>query len=310
MDPKGYTASNSQFIIYCWDIVKEREKFNMKKIFIILLLICALYAMEGCGQRSEEEIIIIAAGEKDVAVNEKSEAEKEKNSVKDRPQKERTVNGIEEREGEDTLSGQDEEREVIENPYFPVKEHVSLKIHAEYYKQGLVDEIAVAEINRIKIYKEGCVYKLTMYIVPFMSSWYFKSDENMSLYLYVTADKIYWLLPYAQLEPGGKSVNFYDDDDLLVETLDTDEKLQSIGVLQLVCQEEEMCEEFFTMTQEGNRITYYYSETKVNGEPGGEDLFVWEKGKGLVEFGTGFGPGPMNVHIDEICEVTGDEDIK
>lgn len=48
----------------------------------------------------------------------------------------------------------------------------------------------------------------------------------------------------------------------------------------------------------------YYSEIKVNGEPGGEDLFVWEKGKGLVEFGTGFGSGPLDVHIDEICEVT------
>ena len=56
------------------------------------------------------------------------------------------------------------------------------------------------------------------------------------------------------------------------------------------------------MTKEGNRITYYYSETKENGEPGGEELFVWEKGKGLVEFGTGWGPGPMDVHIDEIGE--------
>ncbi|MCM1232905.1 MAG: hypothetical protein NC489_22495 [Ruminococcus flavefaciens] len=195
----------------------------------------------------------------------------------------------------------------IENPYFPVKEHVSLKIHAEYYNQGFVDEIADAEINRIKIYKEGCIYKLTMYIVPDMFfSWYFKYGKNMSMYFYVTADKIYWLLPYTQLEPGGEVVNFYDDDNLLVKTLDTDEKLQSNGVFELVCQEEDMQEEYFSMTQEGNRITYYYSETKESGEPGEEDLFVWEKDKGLVEFGTGYGFGPMDVHIDEICEVIED----
>ena len=97
---------------------------------------------------------------------------------------------------------------------------------------------------------------------------------------------------------------------MLVETLDTDEKLQSIGVLELICQEEDMHEENFSMTREGDRITYHYSETKVNGEPGGEDLFVWEKGKGLIEFGTGWGAGPMDVHVDEICEVTESEDIK
>ena len=34
---------------------------------------------------------------------------------------------------------------------------------------------------------------------------------------------------------------------------------------------------------------------------------MWKKGKGLVEFGIGFGPGPMDVHIDEIYEVTEDE---
>lgn len=73
-----------------------------------------------------------------------------------------------------------------------------------------------------------------------MSSWYFVNCDVMSIYFYVTADKIYWILPYAQLEPGG------------------------------------------------------------------EELFVWEKGKGLVEFGIGFGPGPLDVHIDEICEVTED----
>ena len=299
----------------------------MKKKLFILLLIYVLYATGGWRQRSDkyandsmtgieavvkkksninekENKSIIAIGEADVVESEKSEDE---NGVKDRPHIKKMANDIEEKESDDTMIVQGEEREVIENPYFPAKEHVPLKVHAQYYNRGFVDEIADAEINRIKIYEEGSIYKLKIYIVPTIHSWYFVDNENMSMYFYVMADKIYWILPYTQLEPGGKTINFYDDDDMLVKTLDTDEKLQSIGVLRLVCQEKDICEEAFYITQEENRITYHSSETKPNGEPGGEDLFVWKKGKGLVEFGIGFGPGPMDVHIDEIYEVTEDE---
>ncbi len=301
----------------------------MKKILFILLLIHILYVMEGCGQRNnkdtydsmvdtegtaeknadiiekeKEDINIITVGKEDAVVNEKPEDEGGGTGMKDSLQIEKTVNDIEEKEDADTMIGQDEESEMIENPYFPTKERTSLKVHAEYYNRGFVDEIADAEINRIKVYEEGSVYKLTIYIEPDMSSWYFVNHDTMSIYFYITADKIYWVLPYAQLEPGGKTINFYNDDDLLIKTLDTSEKLINKGVLKLICQEEELQEESFSIIKEENKIKYYYSEIKVNGEPGGEDLFVWEKGKGLVEFGTGFGSGPLDVHIDEICEVT------
>ena len=186
-----------------------------------------------------------------------------------------------------------------ENPYFYNREQASLQVHAEYHNgTEFVDEIADAEIYRVKIYERGCVYRMIVYIEPFMSSWYFKSGEPLNIYFYVTADKIYRILPYAQPELGGRSIDLYDDDNLLTETLDTDEKLQNNSIV--VCQEEELQQEYSSITKDGNKITYYLSETKVNGEPGGEDLFVWEQGKGLVEFGTGFGPGPMDVHINEI----------
>lgn len=186
-----------------------------------------------------------------------------------------------------------------ENPYFYNREQASLQVHAEYHNgTEFVDEIADAEIYRVKIYERGCVYRMIVYIEPFMSSWYFKSGEPLNIYFYVTADKIYRILPYAQPEPGGRSIDLYDDDNLLTETLDTDEKLQNNSIV--VCQEEELQQEYSSITKDGNKITYYLSETKVNGEPGGEDLFVWEQGKGLVEFGTGFGPRPMDVHINEI----------
>ncbi len=189
-----------------------------------------------------------------------------------------------------------------ENPYFYNREQITLQVHAEYHNgTEFVDEIADAEIYRVKTYEHGCVYRMIIYIDPFMSSWYFKSGEPLNIYFYVTADKIYRILPYAQPEPGGRSIDLYDDDNLLTETLDTDEKLQNNSIV--VCQEEELQHEYSSITKDGNRITYYLSETKVNGEPGGEDLFVWEQGKGLVEFGTGFGLGPMDVHINSIDHV-------
>ncbi|MDE7131918.1 MAG: hypothetical protein K2O65_09000, partial [Lachnospiraceae bacterium] len=189
-----------------------------------------------------------------------------------------------------------------ENPYFYNGEQISLQVHAEYHNgTEFVDEIADAEIYRVKTYEHGCVYRMIIYIEPFMSSWYFKSGEPLSIYFYVTANKIYRILPYAQPEPGGRSIDLYDDDNLLTETLDTDEKLQNNSIV--VCQEEELQQEYSSVTKDGNKITYYLYETKVNGEPDGEDLFVWEQGRGLVEFGTGFGPGPMDVHISAIDHV-------
>lgn len=234
-------------------------------------------------------------------------------------EKEISENEIAPDEGLDTEEQTKENRELcedilklaeldqkMENPYFYNKKQVSLQVHAEYHNGiEFVDEIAEAEVCRVKIYEHGCVYKMTIYIEPFMSSWYFKSGEPMNIYFYVTADKIYRILPYAQPEPGGKSIDLYDDDNLLTETLDTEEKLQDNSIL--VCQEEELQQEYSSITKDGNKIIYYLSETKVNGEPGGEDLFVWEQGKGLVEFGTGFGPGPMDVHIDGIQEVIEDK---
>lgn len=192
---------------------------------------------------------------------------------------------------------------VIENPYFPVQEHISLKVHAAYYDQEFVEETVDAEIDQVKVYENGRIYRFTVFISPMVGMRSFLESDIMSMYFYVTADKIYLLMPYCQLEAGGESIYFYDDDELLAKTFDTEEKLLKYGALILVCQKEEMHGEFFSLTLEGNQIKYYYSETKVNGEQGQRDLFVWEEGKGLVEFGTVYGPGPYEVYIDEIQSV-------
>ena len=265
------------------------------KIFIVLILY-TVYIIEGCGQSDLKDL----NNPKSIVERKDGEQKKENEVTDKQPEEEKTYN-IEYKKHSEIINEQNEEEIAIMNPHFPYKEHISLQVHAEYHNgTEFVDETVGAEINRVKICQEGSIYKLTIHIAPFMSSWYFPPDDIMNIYLYVMADKIYRILPYAQLEPNGATVDFYDNDELLVKTLDTDEKLRKNGVI--VCQEEEVQEDFFSIIQEGNKVTYYLSETKENGEPGQKDLFVWEKGKGLVEFGTGFGPGPMDVRIDKICE--------
>ena len=267
----------------------------MKRQYIILLLIYTLYIITGCSYSKAEDTFI------------NQEIEDTEDIVK-------TVQPVEkvvyEQEVDDMISEQDTEDTGMSNPYFPYKGHTSLNGYAQYYdKYGeFIEETVDVEIIKAKEYEEGNIYKLTIYIIAEVNPWYFKEDDFLSIYFYVTDDKIYRMYPYCQLEPGGTSVSFYNDDALLATVFDTEEKLQSRGVFMPVCQEEDMQEEFYSIKQVGNKITYHYFEIDINKDRGYKVLFVWEKGKGLVEFETGWGAGMMSsVHVDEICEMTKNE---
>lgn len=133
----------------------------------------------------------------------------------------------------------------------------------------------------------------------------------MVRYFYVKADEINLIWPFYQAEPNGKCISFPDDDELLLQTFDTEEKLESKGPLEPVCREENIEEEeeywFRSMKKEEDRVIFYRREMNHSGDEMQKDLFVWEKGKGLVQFETGFRPGLMEVSITEICEVTDGE---
>ncbi len=206
--------------------------------------------------------------------------------------------------------GEEGERREIDNPYFPVKEHMTLKVRANYYKgQEPIDEIVDAEIDRLKVYESGSIYKLKINIPIDTAA--ASEFPVMVRYFYVKADEIYLIWPFYQAEPNGKCIRFPDDDELLLQTFDTEEKLQNKGQIEPVCSEENIEEEeeycFRSMKQEEDRVTFYRREIKHNGDEAQKDLFVWEKGKGLVKFETGYGPGPMEVSIDEIYEVMDEE---
>lgn len=273
----------------------------MRKRIVLQLFVVISYVMVGCGQNTAENTVGLMETVKAVE-NETNNAEEEQLDIKV------PVTGTEkvELEGEEEEDREtDEELELIENPYFPAKKHMALKVRAAYYRrQGLVDEIVDVEINRLKVYENGSIYKLNINIITETAS---KAFPVMVRYFYVKADEIYLIWPFYQSEPNVRSISFPDDDELLLQIFDTEEKLQTKGQLETVCQEENSEYEdkywFCYMKQEGDQITYYRREMNNSGDDMQKDLFVWEKGKGLVKFETGFGVGPMEVSITEIREV-------
>lgn len=191
---------------------------------------------------------------------------------------------------------EEEEDIPFPNPYFYNQNHIILK--AEYYEDwgNLSNNAVDMQVSFVKSYEQGNVYKFTIDVEPDFQSYF--SGENMNIYFYVTEDKIYRLRPYVQPQPNGETYYFYDDDELLIQMLDTDEKVMNNG--EIVCQEEETGKEYSSIKVNGDQITYSLHEIKVNGEDGYKEIFVWEKGKGLIEYKAGFGSQPYAVYLGEI----------
>ncbi len=265
---------------------------TMRKRIILCFMVFILYVVVGCGKNAVENTVDVTEAVKT--------AENETDNVKEESEIEVPVTGEEKAEVK-METGE-------ENPYFPATSHMALKVRASYYKgQGLTDKIVDAEINRLKVYENGSIYKLEINIDIETAS----SDfPGMVRYFYVKADEIDLIWPFYQAEPNGKVIRFYDDDELLLDTFDTEEKLQDKGQLEPVCKEENTEYEdkywFCYMKKEEDQITYYRREMRDSGDDMQKDLFVWEKGKGLIKFETGFGPGPMEASITEIS-ADGDE---
>ncbi len=298
----------------------------MRKRIILYLFVCISYAVVGCGQNNAgdmesmtetvgmlveethivkevgEGIKVVITEEERTEINVETGEEEAEINVETGGEEAEINVGTEEEEREDSVM--DEELELIENPYFPAKEHIALKVRATYYRgQGLVDEIVDAEIDRLKVYENGSIYKLNINITTETAGHF----PVMVRYFYVRSDEIDLIWPFYQAEPNVQSIRFPDDDELLLRIFDTEEKLQNKGQLEPVCQEENAEYEdkywFFYMKKEGDQITYYRREMRNSGDDMQKDLFVWEKGKGLIKFETGYGVGPMEVSITEICEV-------
>ena len=181
----------------------------------------------------------------------------------------------------------EETAEFTEIRKFFQEDYMDLKANAEYVDDGKFEKSTVfAEWYLVKNYEYGSVYRLKVEPVGNLK------PDRLNTYFYITNDKIYrlWGFVYGENEV----IDFCDNDELLTEILDTDEKLKNNGVV--VCQDEEI-EDELEEYEEGqhtslhkwkNKISYNSYYKKANGDLNYYETFVWEEGKGLVEFRSGF----------------------
>lgn len=277
----------------------------MKKAIILVFTFCCL--ISGCtiDDFEEKEIIV----DREITVEEKNIAD-EKIVIKDNEADRDTIN-------EQSVTEEKVSIEIdTDNPYFF---HQSLlTASAKYFSitEGKeIEETINAEVSLVKTYEEGDVYKFTIDLVSdYFSTWYIQGGEPISMYFYVTADKIYLISRYVQAEPDGFDQYFWGGDELITEIFDTDERLVNNSII--VCQEEEIKDnaetgqyfistnnkenEHYFISQNGNQIFCYYYQLKANGDLLYRDKFLWEKGKGLVVYLTGYGVGDYDIYLDGI----------
>ena len=129
------------------------------------------------------------------------------------------------------------------------------------------------------------------------------SEDRLNVYFYVTEDEIYRLWSY--MVQDGEVIHIYNDDDVIVKYLDTDDKL--IAKSNLVCCEENVSDELaegdihVTISHQNNLTEYHRVELQEDGRMHYYESFVWEKGKGLVEFRSGFRVEADILYIENIA---------
>lgn len=191
--------------------------------------------------------------------------------------------------------------------YFFQNEHSFLTMQAEFDetdRRGTVIRIIEAEVYLVKSYEKGSVYRFAIKPVEEMEE---LGAERLNIYFYVTDDIIYRLWPYTFEDD--KTITFYDNDAGLIQALDTDKKLADNG--DIVCQSENIICELepgqhgmsFHITNNGDTIVYNRSDRKVNGDQGYGETFVWERGKGLIEYRSNYHVESEILYLTNIKEI-------
>ena len=189
------------------------------------------------------------------------------------------------------------------NPYFYDRENTELNAVLTYYDDdSIVNREGSLTMHPVKKYEDGEVYKLS--VADERNIRDFLDDDRLNIYFYVMDDKIYRLWSYVCQDE--KVIRFYNDDELFVKYLDTDEKLINNG--ELVCCTENMDDELteetgeidVVMTRQNDRVIYSRTELREDGSLHYYESFVWEKGKGLVECMSGFGEMSDILYMEDI----------
>lgn len=293
---------------------------EMKKQEFIMILVLLLMLMTSCasdGLQEENSGNIINTGDHvsenqiDSLLGEQPESQTE------------DIQGV---QINTSFDDQTEGREIVcENPYFfpqntslmtseifCIKNDTTITNYTYWFKSNFKVEL---ELHWLKQYDNGCLARLS--IVPFSYNMPDYMDETrMNIYFYVTSDKIY-RISYPDLQNIGSFDADMNDDILLMSVLDTDEKLIENGEL-VCCLEgvEDTLEEGEAGTHtsvdlQGNQISYNRVDIEENGNRDYYENFIWEEGKGLVGYMSGYDAEDIKdtrlVYLEDILYGTTDQ---
>ena len=215
----------------------------------------------------------------------------------------------------DEIIDKNDEEINFENPYFYSQKECFLSADIQYAYLGIFIN-GELKLQWLKEYDNGNLYKLTVESDGNITD--LLGEERLNIYFYVTADNIYRLWSY--VVQNGEVIEFYNNDVLLMETLDTDEKLIENG--EMVCCMDEKTDELepsevgshVTIIQREEQITYNRVDIGASGNREFYERFVWEEGKGLVEYKSGYRRESEILYIDNIgttveegLEISGNE---
>ena len=265
----------------------------MKQAKILIVLLISIL-MTGCAFRSDGvngDIVFVGD---EVSANQMETLSDEKEDI--------MTAGDESGERQTESEHQAEEKEIVcDNPYF-FPQNTSFIVSEIYYiekyntntdndywlKSSCRTEL---ELHWLKQYDNGCLVRLS--IVPFMDPMPDYMDETrMNIYFYVTAEKIYRINLH-ELQ-NIESLDFENDDMLLISTLDSDEKLVEYG--EIICCPDEIEDsleegEAGTHTSvrlQDNQVSYNRVDMNEKGDSDFYENFIWEEGKGLVGYMSGY----------------------
>lgn len=183
------------------------------------------------------------------------------------------------------------------NPFFYGMESTDLRMNVKYVPWEMsVKKPINATVYLVKEYENGRLYHFKIDPIEYMT------EERLNIYFYVTEKEIYRLWSYVY--QNERIETFYDDDELIVSILDTEEKIIANG--EIVCQNMPNWQEDIeggwqsNISVEENKVMYTSKVAKKNGEIGFYEWFTWEKEKGLIDYGSGYGVEREILYLTDI----------
>ena len=197
----------------------------------------------------------------------------------------------------------------INNTSFYHDSFISLNATLTYYNaDSTVVHDGMLNMKLVKNYEKGDLFKLS--ILNDKNIQKFLSEDRLNIYFYVTDNEIYRLWSYICKDE--EVIYFYNDDELLIDNLDTDEKLIANG--ELVYSEKDVDDELLasgsiqtTITHKNNQTFYNRIELNEDGSMHYYESFVWEVGRGLVEYKSGFNAESDIFFIENVREDDSDK---